>query len=169
MGQRGQEITKDSAGQERTHLTQSCLSRGLRLASYMKALVALAHWPAGLTLRENVLNLRFTTREIAIGWFPRRSAGRLGFSMNLLTFYIVRHDGSYSILVKVFHSYGTCSCGTLSRAIDGIRSARRQHADGALQMIHMLLHLRQRTINLFAGAVPQRMDARTGPESNRFS
>ena len=68
--------------------------------------------------------------------------------MNLLTFYIVRHDGSYSILVKVFRDYGTCSCGTLSRAIDGIRSARRQHADGALQMIHMLLHLRQRTINL---------------------
>jgi len=36
----------------------------------MQALVALAHWPAGLTLRENVLNLGFAAREIAIGWFP---------------------------------------------------------------------------------------------------
>jgi hypothetical protein len=64
---------------------------------------------------------------------------------------------------------GTYCCGTLSRAIDGIRSASRPHADSALQIIHMVLHLRQRTINLFAGAVPQRMDARSGPESNRFS
>jgi hypothetical protein len=41
---------------------------------------------------------------------------------------------------------GTYCYGTLSRAIDGIGSARRQHRDGALQIIHMLLHLRQRTI-----------------------
>jgi hypothetical protein len=43
---------------------------GLRLAFLMQPLVALAHWPAGLTLRENVLNLGFAAREIAIGWFP---------------------------------------------------------------------------------------------------
>jgi hypothetical protein len=40
----------------------------------------------------------------------------------------------------------------LSRTIDGIRSARRQHSDGALQIIHMLLHLRQRTVNFLTGA-----------------
>jgi hypothetical protein len=135
----------------------------------MKALVALAHRPAGLTLRENVLNLGFAAREIALGWFPRWSAGRLGCDMNFLIFYIVRHDSSTQ-------SWGECSTdnsvygsGTLSRAIDGIRSARRPHADRALQIIHMLLHLRQRTINLLAGAVPQRMDARSRPESNGFS
>ena len=61
-----------------------------------------------------------------------------------------------------------CS-GTLPRAIDGIRSASCHHADRALQLIHMLLHFRQRAINLLAGAVSQRMDARSGPESNRFS
>jgi hypothetical protein len=64
-----------------------------------------------------------------------------------------------------------CSAGsgTLTSTIDGIRSARRQHPDGALQIIHMLLHLRQRTINFLAGAVPQRVDARSCPESNGFS
>jgi hypothetical protein len=36
----------------------------------MKALVTLAHRTAGLTLRENVLNLGFAAREIAIGWLP---------------------------------------------------------------------------------------------------
>jgi hypothetical protein len=60
----------------------------------MKALIALAHRPAGLTLRENVLNLGFAAREIAIGWFPQWSASRLGCGMNVLIFYIVRHDGS---------------------------------------------------------------------------
>jgi hypothetical protein len=64
---------------------------------------------------------------------------------------------------------GTYGYGTLSRAIDGIGSADRQHRDGTLQFIHMLLHLCQRTINLLAGAVPQRMDARSRPESNGFS
>ena len=38
------------------------LPRRLRLTFYMKALVTLAHRPAGLTLRENVLNLRFGAR-----------------------------------------------------------------------------------------------------------
>jgi hypothetical protein len=68
VAQRGQEITKDSAGQERTHLTQSCLSRGLRLAFYMKAFVTFAHRPAGLTLREKILKLGFAAREVAIAW-----------------------------------------------------------------------------------------------------
>jgi hypothetical protein len=60
----------------------------------MKALIALAHRPARLSLRENVLNLGFAAREIAIGWFPRWRADRLGCGMNLLIFCIVRHDGS---------------------------------------------------------------------------
>ena len=38
------------------------LPRRLWLTFYMKALVTLAHRPAGLTLRENVLNLRFGAR-----------------------------------------------------------------------------------------------------------
>jgi hypothetical protein len=59
----------------------------------MKAFVAFAHWPAGLTLRENVLNLRFGARQIALGWLPRWSARWLGCSMNLLIFFIVRHHG----------------------------------------------------------------------------
>ena len=76
------------------HPTQDCLSRRLRLAFCVKTLVALAHRLAGLTLGENVLNLGLAAREIAIGWFPRWSAGRLGHGMNLLIFYIVRHNGS---------------------------------------------------------------------------
>jgi hypothetical protein len=130
----------------------------------MKTLIALAHWPAGLTLREDVLNLRLTAREIAIGWFPGWSADQLGAGMNLLVFCIVRHDDC-PFCQWVYPT----DCGTLSRTIDRIRSACRQHADSALQIIHILLHLGQRTINLLAGAVPQRMDARAGPESNWLS
>ncbi len=52
------------------HLTLDVLLRGLRLTFWMKALVALAHRPAGLALRENVLNLGFAAREITIGWDP---------------------------------------------------------------------------------------------------
>ena len=42
----------------------------LRLAFWMKAFVTLAHRPAGLALRENVLNLRFAACEVAVCWFP---------------------------------------------------------------------------------------------------
>lgn len=51
-----------------THLTPGGLLRRLGLAFWMQALVALAHRPAGLALRENVLNLGFAAREIAVGW-----------------------------------------------------------------------------------------------------
>lgn len=43
------------------------------------------------------------------------------------------------------------------------------NADDALQMIHILLHLFQRTINILAGAMPQRMDARPGTEYKQSS
>ena len=93
LGHRGDEVTAALAGQESNRLNADCLPRGLWLAFRMKTLVALAHWPAGLTFRENVLNLGFAAREIAIGWFPRWNAGWLVCDMNLLIFYIVRHDG----------------------------------------------------------------------------
>ena len=70
LGHRGDEATAELAGQESNRLTSDCLARGLRLTFRMKALVALAHWLAGLTLRENVFNLGFAACEIAIGWFP---------------------------------------------------------------------------------------------------
>ena len=70
VGCRVKEITADSAGQESKHLTMEILPRGLRLAFLMKALVAFAHRPAGFALRENVLNLGFAARVIAIGWYP---------------------------------------------------------------------------------------------------
>jgi hypothetical protein len=49
----------------------------------------------------------------------------------------------------------TIYSGTLSRTIDGVRSTRLQYRDGTLQIVHMLLHLRQRTINPLAGTMPQ--------------
>jgi hypothetical protein len=70
VGPRGDEVTAELAGQESNRLTSDCLPRGLWLAFHMKALVALAHWLAGLTFRENVFNLGFAACEIAIGWFP---------------------------------------------------------------------------------------------------
>ena len=51
-----------------THLTPGCLLRRLGLAFWVQVLVALAHRHAGLALRENVLNLGFAAREIAVGW-----------------------------------------------------------------------------------------------------
>ena len=63
------------------------------MAFLMKALVALAQWPAGLALRKDVLNLGFAAREIAVGWYAYRYAVRLGCYMNLLIFCIVRHNG----------------------------------------------------------------------------
>ena len=45
----------------------------------------------------------------------------------------------------------------------------RQPCNGALQVIHTMLHLRQRTIGFFAGAVPQRIDTLSCPESIRFA
>jgi len=53
-----------------THLTVGCLLRGLGLAFRMQALVTLAHRPAGLAPRENVLNLGFSAREFAACWYP---------------------------------------------------------------------------------------------------
>ena len=49
-------------GQHEALSHPEALPRRLRLTFYMKALVTLAHRPAGLTLRENVLNLRFGAR-----------------------------------------------------------------------------------------------------------
>lgn len=63
----------------------------------------------------------------------------------------------------------TIYSGTLSRTIDGIRSTRLQYRDGALQIVHMLLHLRQRTVNFLTRTMPQRMDTVTGPKSYGFS
>ena len=70
VGRRVKEITADSAGQESKHLTLGILLSRLRLAFLMKALVAFAHRPAGFALRENVLNLGFAAREIAISRYP---------------------------------------------------------------------------------------------------
>jgi hypothetical protein len=58
------------ARQQQASPHPGCLPRRLRLTFHMKALVTFAHRPAGLTLRENVLNLGFTARQIAVGWFP---------------------------------------------------------------------------------------------------
>lgn len=79
-------------GQHEALLHPGALPGRLRLTFYMKALVTLAHRPAGLTLRKNVLNLRFGARQIALGWLPRWSASWLGCRMNLLIFSIVRHN-----------------------------------------------------------------------------
>jgi hypothetical protein len=49
-------------GQQEALPHPGALPRRLRLTFYMKAFVALAHRPAGLTLRENILNLRFGAR-----------------------------------------------------------------------------------------------------------
>ncbi|MBK5281981.1 MAG: hypothetical protein JJE16_07840 [Nitrospiraceae bacterium] len=49
------------------HITRGVLLRGLRLAFLMQALVAFAHRPARLSLREDILNLRLAARKIAIG------------------------------------------------------------------------------------------------------
>jgi hypothetical protein len=55
-------------GQCIPHSIPGVLLRGLRLAFWKKALVALAHRSAGLALRKDVLDLGFATREIAISW-----------------------------------------------------------------------------------------------------
>ena len=59
----------DRPGQCMPHSIPGVLLRGLRLAFWKEALVALAHRPAGLTLRKDVLDLGFATREIAISWY----------------------------------------------------------------------------------------------------
>ena len=46
------------------------LLRRLRMTLLKKPLVALAHRPAGLALRENIFNLGFAACEIAICWYP---------------------------------------------------------------------------------------------------
>ena len=58
------------SGKNTPHLTLGVLLQGLGLALRMQALVALTHRPDGLALRENVLNLGFAAREIAVGWYP---------------------------------------------------------------------------------------------------
>jgi hypothetical protein len=72
LGPQRAKVTADLAGRRKTRLTSplGVYLQGLRLACWMKALTALAHRPAGLALRENVLYLGFAAREIAIGWFP---------------------------------------------------------------------------------------------------
>jgi hypothetical protein len=72
LGPQRDESHRRFGGQKRKRRisTLGVLLRGLQLAFLMKALVALAHRPAGLALREDVLNLGFAAREIAIGWFP---------------------------------------------------------------------------------------------------
>lgn len=55
-------------GMKSPQILAGCLLRRLGLAFWMQAFVALAHRTAGLALRENVLNLGFAAREIAVGW-----------------------------------------------------------------------------------------------------
>jgi len=68
----GMKVTADSAGQEKKRRTSTLcvLLQGLGLGFRMQALVALAQRLAGLALRENVLNLGFAARKIAVSRYP---------------------------------------------------------------------------------------------------
>jgi hypothetical protein len=71
IGRRESELPKiRQVRQQQAPLISSALPIGFRLTFRMKALVALAHRPAGLTLRENIFDLGFSARKITIGWFP---------------------------------------------------------------------------------------------------
>jgi len=71
VGRRATKVNTDSwQGQDHAvpHSIPGVLLRGLRLAFWKKALVALAHRSAGLALRKDVLDLGLAAREIAISW-----------------------------------------------------------------------------------------------------